>query len=127
MGRQVLRIFRNANFDAVIHFAAVAYVGESVAEPLRYYDNITSNTVTLLKTMTATGVNRLIYSRCARGFFSHVTTRHHTSPGPPTRLRHTGRPATSRRPGGPCSHRVGLRSFGWYIYTLGGTISQSDR
>ena len=79
-GRQVLRIFRNANFDAVIHFAAVAYVGESVAEPLRYYDNITSNTVTLLKTMTATGVNRLIYSRCARGFFSHVTTRH---PGRP--------------------------------------------
>lgn len=79
MGRQVLRIFRNANFDAVIHFAAVAYVGESVAEPLRYYDNITSNTVTLLKTMTATGVNRLIYSRCARGF-SHVTSRHPRRP-----------------------------------------------
>jgi UDP-glucose 4-epimerase len=64
-GTQVLRIFRAGNFDAVIHFAAVAYVGESVAEPLRYYDNITSNTVTLLKTMTATGVNRLIYSRCS--------------------------------------------------------------
>eukprot|EP00850_Spirogloea_muscicola_P012254 SM000078S22113 [mRNA] locus=s78:497917:500508:+ [translate_table: standard] len=48
--------------DVVIHFAAVAYVGESMAEPLRYYHNITANTLTLLQTMARHGVNRLIYS-----------------------------------------------------------------
>ena len=40
---QVLKVFQNSNFDLVMHFAAVAYVGESVVEPLRYYDNITSS------------------------------------------------------------------------------------
>lgn len=48
--------------DLVIHFAAVAYVGESVAEPLRYYHNITSNTMLLLEEMKAAGVERLVYS-----------------------------------------------------------------
>ena len=43
---QVFEVFATSTppFDTVIHFAAVAYVGESMAEPLRYYHNITSNT-----------------------------------------------------------------------------------
>ncbi|KAJ8627389.1 hypothetical protein MRB53_020696 [Persea americana] len=49
-------------FDAVMHFAAVAYVGESTLEPLRYYHNITSNTLTVLEAMAAHGVKTLIYS-----------------------------------------------------------------
>ena len=48
--------------DAVIHFAAIAYVGESMADPNRYYHNITSNTVSLLETMKQFGVRRLVYS-----------------------------------------------------------------
>mmetsp|Transcript_1293 Transcript_1293/g.2679 ORF Transcript_1293/g.2679 Transcript_1293/m.2679 type:complete len:401 (+) Transcript_1293:280-1482(+) len=60
--QQVLRAFHESNIDLVMHFAAVAYVGESVAEPLRYYDNITSNTVTLLKAMKSADVHRLVYS-----------------------------------------------------------------
>lgn len=56
------KIFSQNAFDAVMHFAAVAYVGESTAEPLRYYHNITSNTLMLVKAMTAHGVNTLIYS-----------------------------------------------------------------
>jgi UDP-arabinose 4-epimerase len=48
--------------DLVIHFAAIAYVGESVSDPLRYYHNITSNTVLLLETMKKFGVNKLVYS-----------------------------------------------------------------
>lgn len=60
--KKVLKVFQNSNFDLVMHFAAVAYVGESVVEPLRYYDNITSNTVTLLKAMKLTNVNKLVYS-----------------------------------------------------------------
>ncbi|XP_042068057.1 UDP-arabinose 4-epimerase 1-like isoform X2 [Salvia splendens] len=56
------KIFKQNAFDAVMHFAAVAYVGESTAEPLRYYHNITSNTLVVVKAMAAHGVKTLIYS-----------------------------------------------------------------
>ncbi|XP_057796726.1 probable UDP-arabinose 4-epimerase 3 [Salvia miltiorrhiza] len=56
------KIFSENAFDAVMHFAAVAYVGESTAEPLRYYHNITSNTLLVVKAMAAHGVKTLIYS-----------------------------------------------------------------
>lgn len=45
-----------------MHFAAVAYVGESTLEPLRYYHNITSNTLVILEAMEKHGVKTLIYS-----------------------------------------------------------------
>uniref|UniRef100_A0A1D1YZM4 Putative UDP-arabinose 4-epimerase 2 n=1 Tax=Anthurium amnicola TaxID=1678845 RepID=A0A1D1YZM4_9ARAE len=56
------QIFAENAFDAVMHFAAVAYVGESTLEPLRYYHNITSNTLVVLEAMAAHGVKKLIYS-----------------------------------------------------------------
>lgn len=52
----------NVNVDVVFHFAAIAYVGESMIDPLKYYKNITSNTVNLLQVMSAFGVDKLIYS-----------------------------------------------------------------
>uniref|UniRef100_M4CME9 NAD(P)-binding domain-containing protein n=1 Tax=Brassica campestris TaxID=3711 RepID=M4CME9_BRACM len=58
----VNRIFSENAFDAVMHFAAVAYVGESTQFPLKYYHNITSNTLVVLETMAAHGVKTLIYS-----------------------------------------------------------------
>lgn len=60
--KAVDEIFKNNAFDAVMHFAAVAYVGESTLDPLRYYHNITSNTLTVLEAMVANNVKRLIYS-----------------------------------------------------------------
>ncbi|XP_042521011.1 probable UDP-arabinose 4-epimerase 2 [Macadamia integrifolia] len=60
--KAVNRIFAENAFDAVMHFAAVAYVGESTLEPLRYYHNITSNTLGVLEAMAAHGVKTLIYS-----------------------------------------------------------------
>ncbi|RZC67583.1 hypothetical protein C5167_011276 [Papaver somniferum] len=60
--KAVNKIFRENAFDAVMHFAAVAYVGESTLEPLRYYHNITSNTLVVLEAMAAHGVKTLIYS-----------------------------------------------------------------
>jgi UDP-arabinose 4-epimerase len=48
--------------DAVIHFAAFAYVGESVQDPLTYYHNNVVGSVSLLQAMRATGVRRLIFS-----------------------------------------------------------------
>ncbi|KAH0883025.1 hypothetical protein HID58_059121 [Brassica napus] len=58
----VNKIFSENAFDAVMHFAAVAYVGESTQFPLKYYHNITSNTLVVLETMAAHGVKTLIYS-----------------------------------------------------------------
>lgn len=48
--------------DAVFHFAGIAYVGESVEEPLRYYSNITTNTLNLLQVMSTSGVSKFVYS-----------------------------------------------------------------
>ncbi|KAL3344182.1 hypothetical protein AABB24_023558 [Solanum stoloniferum] len=58
----VHKIFSQNAFDAVMHFAAVAYVSESTLDPLKYYHNITSNTLTVLEAMTTRGVPTLIYS-----------------------------------------------------------------
>ncbi|CAO2042963.1 unnamed protein product, partial [Urochloa humidicola] len=58
----VNRIFSENAFDAVMHFAAVAYVGESTLEPLRYYHNITANTLVVLEAMATHNVKTLIYS-----------------------------------------------------------------
>lgn len=52
----------NRAVDVVFHFAAVAHVGESVVYPLKYYLNITANTLNLLRVMDAAGVEKLVYS-----------------------------------------------------------------
>jgi len=49
-------------FDAVMHFAAFAYVGESVEQPLKYYGNNVANTLTLLKACRSAGVSRFVFS-----------------------------------------------------------------
>ncbi len=48
--------------DCVMHFAAFAYVGESVTEPLLYYRNNTNGTLGLLEAMQGAGVKRLVFS-----------------------------------------------------------------
>ena len=60
--RALLDVLRGHAIDCVMHFAALAYVGESVDDPLSYYDNNTAGTVSLLKAMHAAGVNRLVFS-----------------------------------------------------------------
>lgn len=52
-------------FDAVLHFAALKAVGESVAEPLRYYDNNVIGTIRLLEAMARGGVFRIVFSSSA--------------------------------------------------------------
>jgi len=57
--RDVLRKYRPAG---VIHFAAFAYVGESMQNPLMYYRNIVAGTVSLLRSMAAEGLDQLVFS-----------------------------------------------------------------
>lgn len=55
----------NKNIDAVIHFAGAKAVGESVVDPLKYYENNVSATVNLLQGMRANGINNIIFSSTA--------------------------------------------------------------
>lgn len=48
--------------ECVMHFAALAYVGESVTEPNRYYDNNTTGSLSLLQAMETAGVRKLVFS-----------------------------------------------------------------
>lgn len=55
-------LFKNNNVDAVIHFAAFAYVGESVNNPEKYYYNNVIGTINLLHTMLKHNVKNIVFS-----------------------------------------------------------------
>lgn len=63
--QKTLELFENHSFDAVIHFAGLKAVGESVAKPLLYYDNNLISTISLCKAMEATNVRQLVFSSSA--------------------------------------------------------------
>lgn len=56
------RIFSEYSISAVMHFAAYAYVGESVQNPAKYYRNNVVGTLTLLEAMMAAGINKMVFS-----------------------------------------------------------------
>ncbi|MCF6410003.1 UDP-glucose 4-epimerase GalE [Pseudalkalibacillus salsuginis] len=58
-------VFKENEIDAVIHFAADSLVGESVNDPLKYYDNNVSGTTCLLRTMVKYGVKNIVFSSTA--------------------------------------------------------------
>ena len=58
-------LFGRGRVDAVMHFAAHARVGESVGEPLKYWDNNVARTVALLSAMVRRGVGRFLFSSSA--------------------------------------------------------------
>lgn len=58
-------VFRSAPFDAVVHFAGLKAVGESVAKPLWYYRNNVVGTLNLLDAMAAHDVRTLVFSSSA--------------------------------------------------------------
>ncbi|KQQ46341.1 UDP-glucose 4-epimerase [Duganella sp. Leaf126] len=59
------QVFAANNIDAVIHFAGLKAVGESVAQPLRYYDVNVYGSIVLLETMARHGVKKIIFSSSA--------------------------------------------------------------
>ncbi len=58
----VERVLREHRIGAVIHFAACAYVGESMSDPGKYFRNNVVNTLNLLEAMRAAGVGRIVLS-----------------------------------------------------------------
>ena len=57
--------------DAVIHFAGLKAVGESVEKPLEYYDNNLIGSLVLMETMAAHGVKRMVFSSSATVYGMH--------------------------------------------------------
>jgi UDP-glucose 4-epimerase len=58
-------LFAARRIDAVMHFAACSLVGESVVDPLKYWDNNAARSATLLRAMLRHGVRRLVFSSTA--------------------------------------------------------------
>ena len=58
-------VFKKHKIDAVIHFAGYKAVGESVREPLKYYDNNIGGAVTLCRVMAENGCKRMVFSSSA--------------------------------------------------------------
>lgn len=58
----LVRLMREHSVDTVMHFAALAYVGESVTEPLEYYRNNTAGALSLIQAVDDAGVQRFIFS-----------------------------------------------------------------
>lgn len=66
LDRTMLRtIFAENQIDAVIHFAGLKAVGESVAKPLWYYQNNVTGSITLVEEMLAANVNTIVFSSSA--------------------------------------------------------------
>lgn len=65
------QIFANHSIDAVIHFAGLKAVGESVAKPLEYYHNNLTGTLLLLQAMRKYGCKKLVFSSSATVYGVH--------------------------------------------------------
>lgn len=66
-------IFKENKIDAVIHFAGLKAVGESVAQPIRYYHNNISGTLILCQVMQEAGVKKIVFSSSATVYGSPKT------------------------------------------------------
>ncbi len=64
-GAALDRLFAQQTIDGVIHFAGLKAVGESVSQPLRYFDNNVGSTLALLQAMDRAGVRRIVFSSSA--------------------------------------------------------------
>ncbi len=62
---KVVEIFKNHKIDAVIHFAGLKAVGESVEKPELYYDNNIGASIVLLKVMEQFGIKNIVFSSSA--------------------------------------------------------------
>ncbi len=56
------KVFASETFDAVVHFAGLKAVGESVSQPLQYYHNNITGTLVLCEVMAAAGVKKMVFS-----------------------------------------------------------------
>ena len=73
---------REHQIDAVMNFAALTYVGESVDQPLSYYENNVAGVLSLLQAMERAGVKTIVHSSTAATYGEPDTCLLYTSPSP---------------------------------------------
>ncbi len=66
--REMDALFDKESIEGVIHFAASSQVGESMRDPLKYYDNNLCGTTVLLQSMVAHGVDKIVFSSSAAAY-----------------------------------------------------------
>ena len=59
------KIFKDEKIDAVVHFAALSLVGDSMKDPLSYFDNNVYGMISLLQAMQEANVNKIVFSSSA--------------------------------------------------------------
>lgn len=72
--KALTEVFKKHSIECVMHFAALAYVGESVTDPLAYYANNTGGTISLLRAMDAAGVRQMVFSSTCATYGEPETT-----------------------------------------------------
>ena len=72
------KVFKENAIDSVIHFAGLKAVGESTAQPVRYYRNNVEGTLKLLQAMNTAGVKNIVFSSSATVYGCLL----YTSPSP---------------------------------------------
>lgn len=77
-------VFKKYKIDAVIHFAAYTYVGESATQPQKYYWNNVANTLNLLDAMLENGVKNIVFSSTCATYgnpqYTPIDEKHPQSP-----------------------------------------------
>jgi len=63
--KAMARLFKENQIDGVIHFAAFSLIGESMQEPLKYYENNVTGTLRILKYMDEYGIKNIVFSSSA--------------------------------------------------------------
>lgn len=78
------KLFKKYQIDAVIHFAAYTYVGESVTSPKKYYRNNVVNTINLLDAMVENNVKNIVFSSTCATYgnpqYTPIDEKHPQSP-----------------------------------------------
>lgn len=69
---EVVKVLKNDNIDCVIHFAAFSLVGESMVNPLKYYENNVQGTKVLLDAMIEADVKKIVFSSTAAVYGEHL-------------------------------------------------------
>ncbi|MEG1711080.1 MAG: UDP-glucose 4-epimerase GalE [Clostridia bacterium] len=91
---KLMQIFKEHNFDAVIHFAGLKAVGESVSKPLKYYSNNIIGAINIMECMELFGVKNLVFSSSATVY------------GQPSKM-----PITEEFPIGNCTNPYGKTKY----------------
>jgi UDP-glucose 4-epimerase len=116
LDRQAVLLTLSEGFDAALHFAALALVGESVSHPERYYRTNVGGTLNLLEGMTAAGVSRLVFSStCAVYGQPDEVPIPETAPPQPTNPYGASKLAVDRMIGDFCAaHGIGAVSLRYF-------------